>query len=1432
MGPLTADLVPTPASPAPSPPPSVELTDGRIVGGALSHTTLVRGSRFAFFWKETSGVFRSLSNWFPSPLSFEAGDNCVHLEQAFMLCKARLFGDIPAAQAVLATRAPAEAKAVGRSIAGFDQEIWDRVKFPLMVRLAVAKFSQAPMLLALLLATHPATLVEASPHDHVWGIGLSAAQAQVVAPADWPGLNLLGQALMRARSLLLLRRTVRDAVDPDIGPCSATPRLDEVLRYPRVKRALSQRLPLLGPSASLSVPVAGDPGTLHDALLIPTLVPLPTSEQLVLLFLVATGGAKPLVFLPVEEGAAVGAGSTRVGTGERNSAVSQAQVWLNRLVGTSPTVHHAFLGGETVGAVRVVVAPLAVVPPSSDVAHKATTRLSLQRRGLRFAWFALAALSASPLLHHSASLAIQRVRVFSDLGAQLPATHLTSHAPFRVGARAVRALVPRPAVSSVPGSATVGEELAERLHHEQRLKNALNVPASHPHAAYLHSLIDSVGVVDLADLTAQDKVLQEKAPSYGDPNFRHFRFSEHPRPPETVYESPILAQPVHCYEPVFTHPKELLTSECADDLEVWLLSAQADLLHVRDNPIARRRPQPFVRGQSCFVPEARGCVWDLRKRGQVPPLAFNEPLRTTLDTSSIRRAFPGDWGVGRPGLTWPDQRLLSYLDEGVRFEVSDALPLQIVLFSHLESAPMGFASLQREVRRFVGLQPYPWMELFNWPPFLPVRCLAHGAAARALEKDRWRSTTEAGGPRYHLLDPDGILVPSLNDLSRSFGFPKEVKPRTEEFAHDATILLSGASLLKETVYVGSDDVKDYFQNLALAPSEFWFSTFLTLSVQGDPGFKLGKEQLAFVAEYRLGFGHFAASNIAQRFSLLLVALIEIEYEVQYRAQLEQAASRQPLLAGWLSDRSLLNIPGAVREDRLHTVKMYTDDIALAAVGPEGFVSLLVAEHIVFSRLNLVMAIAAKRSLGISLLWLGVVFVSCVGIVFVPRSKILRAIEVIQRAIAGRCTLAELRSLLGLLEHIKGVLRVSRAAMHGLWRPFRLGFDPGALYSPAPWAARKLGAWSVALAASSGALALNLLPLSSDWLLDIQSLKAFAMRVTMSADAARAHRALDRRGLGGYFHGFYFHFPLVPFAMELLAIGVLELLALIFAILTFYSLIPPDALVDFETDSLSSTFTLVDEIARTGEGQIAEAHLLASPEFADLRQRGSGKHLFGEGNPCADRASRNKIVELHELCAQMGVRAIAVEPSLAAVRIFHDVLRHAASEAGRESDYLSYAETLRPYALPPPALSMSSPPDPILQAGPALASASDEPLGQEVIKFVSGQQSALSRKLAKAEAKRVAKRRHLASEAEQTGPTRKPAQTALTLSLAGRADRLCAQGKHVTAGAEGPPVKTRRKEVHALSRAVSRLAPTACAKDRDAAQAPPLHWIGPSGTVPL
>jgi len=58
------------------------------------------------------------------------------------------------------------------------------------------------LLLAYLLATAGRVLVEASPADRVWGIGLAADDRRAGQPSQWRGLNLLGFALMEARERL------------------------------------------------------------------------------------------------------------------------------------------------------------------------------------------------------------------------------------------------------------------------------------------------------------------------------------------------------------------------------------------------------------------------------------------------------------------------------------------------------------------------------------------------------------------------------------------------------------------------------------------------------------------------------------------------------------------------------------------------------------------------------------------------------------------------------------------------------------------------------------------------------------------------------------------------------------------------------------------------------------------------------------------------------------------------------------------------------------------------------------------------------------------------------------------------------------------------------------------------------------------------------
>ncbi|MCZ4120443.1 NADAR family protein [Streptomyces sp. H39-S7] len=142
-----------------------------------------------------------LSQWWPSPFTVD-GVGYATAEHWMMAGKARLFGDAEAERAAVAAVHPKDAKSVGRTVRGFDEETWRRERFELVVEGSVAKFGQHPELCAYLLGTSGRVLVEASPLDRVWGIGLAADDERAGDPARWRGLNLLGFALMEARARL------------------------------------------------------------------------------------------------------------------------------------------------------------------------------------------------------------------------------------------------------------------------------------------------------------------------------------------------------------------------------------------------------------------------------------------------------------------------------------------------------------------------------------------------------------------------------------------------------------------------------------------------------------------------------------------------------------------------------------------------------------------------------------------------------------------------------------------------------------------------------------------------------------------------------------------------------------------------------------------------------------------------------------------------------------------------------------------------------------------------------------------------------------------------------------------------------------------------------------------------------------------------------
>lgn len=162
--------------------------------------------RMCLFWghhQSQAGIVdkSSLSQWYPSSFVYRGEQYCC-AEQFMMACKAELFGDLDIKERLLLSKEPKLIKALGRQVSNFDQELWDKFKHSIVLMGNWCKFSQNPDLADFLLSTHNRLLVEASPVDKIWGIGLAADHEDATNINKWRGLNLLGFALMEVRDEL------------------------------------------------------------------------------------------------------------------------------------------------------------------------------------------------------------------------------------------------------------------------------------------------------------------------------------------------------------------------------------------------------------------------------------------------------------------------------------------------------------------------------------------------------------------------------------------------------------------------------------------------------------------------------------------------------------------------------------------------------------------------------------------------------------------------------------------------------------------------------------------------------------------------------------------------------------------------------------------------------------------------------------------------------------------------------------------------------------------------------------------------------------------------------------------------------------------------------------------------------------------------------
>lgn len=168
--------------------------------GAIPKRRTPDQTKIIAFWRPfaENGIF---SQWYPAKFTLD-GTTYASTEQFMMAHKAKLFGDAEIYVSIMATDDPKVIRELGRKVKDFAAPVWAEYKYAIVCAANYLKFTQNRALKEALLTTGDAMLVEASPYDRIWGVGLSADDPLIKNPCAWKGKNLLGEALMEVRDVI------------------------------------------------------------------------------------------------------------------------------------------------------------------------------------------------------------------------------------------------------------------------------------------------------------------------------------------------------------------------------------------------------------------------------------------------------------------------------------------------------------------------------------------------------------------------------------------------------------------------------------------------------------------------------------------------------------------------------------------------------------------------------------------------------------------------------------------------------------------------------------------------------------------------------------------------------------------------------------------------------------------------------------------------------------------------------------------------------------------------------------------------------------------------------------------------------------------------------------------------------------------------------
>ncbi|MEM1044320.1 MAG: NADAR domain-containing protein [Bacteroidota bacterium] len=1277
------------------------------------------------FWRESETPWGCLSQWYAlSDGHFRwHGLVCFCAEQAMMAAKARFFGDGRAEQEILAeTHSASAVKSLGRAVRGFDTDLWKTVAFDIVVSVNLAKFSQNPQLLGVLLATGRRPLAEASPTDCVWGIGLAAGHGDALFPSRWRGTNLLGQALMTVREhLAALPATGRPPPPPAPPPppgrdsalegaLAAVPAGAAAERPPSPQGSIASggcagrsvpshrsgprlaRAPLESAGRAL-VPALCRPVPSHRSGPRPARAPLESAGRALVPALRRTvpshRSGPRLARAPLESAGRALLPALRRPADAHRSGPRLARVPLESagcvlvvVVSSADAPPRVALRGSRLPAEPVAVGrrdetiawarrllPDVVVVANDLEAVLAAEFTNGELSPFRLAWV-VAVPSAAPLLAQGDTTwacaadvgAVDALAVavaLAKLGALAPGRGLAPDMrQFDCGGAGESVLLPAPDPQT-EDSAAFEAVASAALATQDDLRRALREMEDEPgDDGYFARLSERVGAgPGVAEVPAHTRNDRRRGL---DVAIRQ-PFVETFHPPTTTYAGSPRAQPA---PPAGFRPRglpDLLTASGLRLLGAWCREHAEALERAWAGGDGTRIDfrKTLVLGQEYVVPEARGIVWDLRPDpdGFIHPLDFTNSPVSHLNLPYLIAELEG---VG-----WPDAELIGFLRDGAQFKAD--VGLDCVLMPHLLSLAHGLRRVDDGLRKLCDKGYYLVAEAL---PFFPIRCAPSGSVERKHEPGRPRRIEDQGQPRRPLQStapgpapnkqrrlnqpvvPLNVAIDIHGSVEDSAKWPKEEKPTAHQLARNAMILRSAAALSGTFVLSFTDDSSDFFNQIALAPCEWWKTAAFWRSWSPDA-------KWMFLIALSVGFGISAASNIAQRFSgsirfLILREMDRLEQQSVAEVGLTQGEQR------WRARRQSLGFSGV--DLRLFDSAIFTDDPAFQAVGVPRTCRLVRAARRVVLRLRLRMAQPAKRFLGIGVPWLGLHNLLAFGVLAIPADKRLRAIKDIRRALDGELTRSEARSLLGLLAHLLPWANMDENTTRGLFVFGDLGpQDCVQLVHRA-----RLSAWSQRLAACSGVCASSVFS-------PVEARPDARPSVFMFIDAAKA--GTPTPGLGGFLHGYWFHVPIPPWLVEgdlALPINELEFATFELALKTFWP-VAANVPAGLFSDSLASYFAARNASSRAPLMVFVWDRLRRCREFREWSTAGLWlAHTFGPGNPGADMASRGYFDKLAAFCAQIGVVSTRLDPPPEAVAALdalvaeHVALHAAAAHVSRHA----------------------------------------------------------------------------------------------------------------------------------------------------------------------